>query len=320
MKKKLLSNFLIFIKSIIIYKYYSLKFRKTDFLNNKKLANPKFSSPKFFTSVFLYGNYKAIAKIKNKKFNFITEYLEHGTYYEDNPNSAEQMGYINRSLIKTVYTFSERRKKVLEEYLKIKNLTRNIIPVGPYILGCNNFHSSNELQLLKQKYGKTLVVFPSHSIEYAKSEYDGNTLLEEIQRIKQNFDSILMCFYWMDIIEKRHELYEKAGFTIVTAGHRSDPNFLPRLKDIIQLSNLTMSNNVGTHVGYSICLNKPHYLFSQTLKYNITTNPFAPDGIKNIDSSNINQLFASYFGKFSFEITTEQINFIEEYWGAWSKE
>lgn len=317
MKDNKLAGLFVFIKSVIVYKYFSFKLRNIDYFEYKKLSNPKFLSPKYFVSVCLYGNYKAIAKLRNKRFNFITEYLEHGVYYEDNPNSAEQMGYINRPLIKTVYTYSERRKTVLEEYLKIKKITRNIIPVGPYILGCKNFYSDNKLKLLKQKYGRTLVVFPSKSIDYVKSVYDSNTLLEEIQRIKHDFDSVIMCFYWMDIEEKQHEIYENAGFTIVTAGHRSDPNFLPRLKDIIELSDLTMSNNVGTHIGYSICINRPHYLFSQTLKYNVKATRFTTNEVRDIDSSNINQLFTNYFGKYSTEITSEQIKLIEEYWGTW---
>ena len=52
---------------------------------------------------------------------------------------------------------------------------------------------------------------------------------------------------------------------VVTAGYIMDPLFLSRLKSIIQLSDLTMSNNVGTHLGYCIYLNKPHWIVRQKI-------------------------------------------------------
>jgi len=314
-----LQNIFAFIKSIIVFNYYTFKYRNTDFFNYKKLSNPKFICPKFFNSVYLYGNYKAVANLRNKKFNFITEYLEHGICYDEDPNYTECLGYINRPLIKTVYTYGENRKRVIEEYLRIKKLTRNVIPVGPYIKGSKNFLPKISFQKLKQQLGKTLVVFPSHSDDYTKSDFDANTLLQEIGRIKNDFNSVLICIYWLDIVEKKHELYEKAGYTIITAGHRSDPNFLPRLKDIIELSDLTMSNVVGTLIGYSICLNRPHYFFSQKLTYNVKESRHTKEGKKNIDSTDIHQLFAQNFGELSFEITNSQIHIIEEYWGKWAK-
>ncbi len=312
-----LKNIVLFIPSVFIYWYYTKKFKNTDFFAYKTLANPKFQCPKFFVSVCLYGNYKAIAKLRNKRFHSIREYVEHGMCYYTNIESAEQMGYINRPFIKTVYTFSEQRKKVLEAYLAEKNLTRTIIPVGPYILGSTNFLSEEKRKNLKKTLKKTLVVFPSHSIDYIEAEFDSDTLLNEIEKLKPQFNTILICVYWLDILQNKHKAYEDAGYTIVSAGNRSDPYFLPRLKDIIELSDCTMSNNVGTHIGYSICLHRPHYFFSQPLTYTIHKNPFMDEGVKNIENSTINQLFHTHFGKFKEEITEQQINLIQEFWGKW---
>jgi len=312
-----IKNIFLFIPSLLTYWYNTRKFRNTDFFAYKTLAHAKFECPKFLVSVCLYGNYKAIAKLRSKRFNFIREYLEHGMCYYTNIESAEQMGYINRPFITTVYTFSEQRKQVLETYFAAKNISRTIIPVGPYILGSSNFLSEDARKSLKKTLKKTLVVFPSHSIDYIQSEFDSDTLLNEIARLKPQFDTVLICVYWLDILHNKHAVYEEAGYTIISAGHRSDPNFLPRLRDIIELSDHTMSNNVGTHIGYSICLGKPHYFFSQTLNYTIKKNPFMAEGQKNIDSSTINKRVQSLFGEFQETITKEQIQLIQEFWGTW---
>ena len=44
---------------------------------------------------------------------------------------------------------------------------------------------------------------------------------------------------------------------------REDCLFLSRLRSLISISDLTMSNSVGTHVGYCVYMGKPHYVYGQ---------------------------------------------------------
>jgi hypothetical protein len=77
-----------------------------------------------------------------------------------------------------------------------------------------------------------------------------------------------------------------------------------------------MSNSIGTHLGYAVCMGKPHYLFRQEIGYDIKID------IK-IDNYTINQYynveteFCKLFGHYSTEITQEQIELVEQYWGKW---
>lgn len=82
----------------------------------------------------------------------------------------------------------------------------------------------------------------------------------------------LIYLYWKDAVLGKDKEYMDNGFTIVTAGYQSDFRFLKRLKTFIKLSDFTMSNAVGTHVGYCVVLDKPHYIFSQKISYKSDLN------------------------------------------------
>lgn len=301
-----------FFSSTIKYLYFSYRCKNIDFFDYRNLLKWDFTPPKFFNSVFLYGNYKAIANLQKKHFNFLTDYLEHGVCFIDNAESARLLGYIDRKQIKNIYTFGPFRHNLIKIYFEKKGLKKNIIEVGPYILGASNFYKSEKLSLIKEKYGKILLVYPQHSIENHIVNYEIDSLIREINTRKSHFDSIFVCLYWKDIIEhpKYVERYESEGFVVVSNGHRSDPQFLSRQKDLIMLSDMMMTNGIGTHIGYSICMNKPVYFFKQ--KIQIDTK--AKEVSKNLISET-ELLFSTVFADFSFMITEEQKEITKYYWG-----
>ena len=54
---------------------------------------------------------------------------------------------------------------------------------------------------------------------------------------------------------------------------------------MIKLADMTISNAVGTHIGYCIYLNRPHYIFSQSVNY-IANSTMEEKRIKNIRNQN----------------------------------
>ena len=103
-----------------------------------------------------------------------------------------------------------------------------------------------------------------HSTHWINLEYNVSAFIKEIKHIAKDYDTVVVCMYWKDIINNAYERYINEGFEIVSAGHIYDSkNFLPRLKSIIELSDMVISNDVGSYVGQSIALNKPCYLFRQ---------------------------------------------------------
>ena len=289
--------------------------KKVDFFDYERLVRYDFTPPKFFNSVFLYGNYKAVATAQNKHFNFLTDYLEHGVCFINTVESARLLGYVDRRFIKNIYTYGPIRKKIIEQYLKHYNLERNIIEVGPYILGAQHFYSPSQLTTLKKTYGKILLVYPQHSIESRVVHYELDDIIREIHARKGNFDSVFICLYWKDILihPEYVQKYLSEGFIVVSNGHRSDPQFLSRQKDLIHLSNMMMTNGLGTHIGYSICMNKPVYFYKQTLQLeHLATNTNNTENELQLIESE----FYTAFSEFSFNISEEQKNLVRQYWGS----
>ena len=303
-----------FIPSVITYRKESRRLSHVDFFDYNELIKGPFILPPFFNSVLLYGNNKAVESLTHSKFKLSADYLEHGVCFYETPESTMLMGYATRPGIKHIYTFSEHRKAIIEEFLRIKGLKKEVIAVGPYIAGADNFHSEEELSRIKRKYGKILLVYPSHSIDTSLAKYDEQSLIEEIRKHEDQFDSVFICLYWKDILnQSRLQHYLDNGFTVVCNGLGSDPHFLSRQKDLISLADMVMTNGLGTHIGYAVYLNKPVYFFQQKHYYT--------DGKGNV--SNVPQLkiientFINAFQNFSFEITPEQMQLVKEYWGKW---
>ena len=101
-------------------------------------------------------------------------------------------------------------------------------------------------------------------------------------------------------------------------------NFLKRLKSIIELSDMTMSNSIATHIGYCLYMNKPHYVdLSQSInriqENNDRQAKLVMDNEKNSqktfkDNENIIKL-SELFSDFNCKITKEQQELVSYLWG-----
>lgn len=131
--------------------------------------------------------------------------------------------------------------------------------VGPYVHYARDYYTDVEFRNLKKQIGKTLLVFPFHSYETRKLSCDSKKLVDDIYlRYASEFDTIMVSIYWNDVDNEICKLFKEKGAMLVSNGFRGDDNFIRRLKAIIQLSDVTLGNDLGSHIGYSIYLGKPH--------------------------------------------------------------
>lgn len=236
--------------------------------------------------------------------------IEHGVHFGSYANKQELDGSGLPSLI----TFGPAR---LEHIRAISNVP--VAMVGPYIAYAEDYLSTDELDQTKERLGRSLLVFPSHSVDRVKVSYEFSALVDEIEKVCAEFelDTILVCLYYRDILNGAAEEYERKGYHVVTAGYREDSLFLARQRSLILLSDMTMSNNVGTHVGYCAYMGKPHYIFEQEKIY-------ASDSA--LDKSEFDNEFASSltfekaevaraFSQLTFRLTSEQKAILNRYWG-----
>lgn len=191
-----------------------------------------------------YSDYNSVGGIKAA--------IEHGFFIGD-----DYMPKDVQTDLSGIITFSKNRVNLLST-----KTSRLVVSLGHPINYCDYFYKKDILDSIKSKLGKTLLYFPSHSTPYVKASYDFRIVEQHLLKFKERFNSIIVCLYWKDIQDGLFDQYRNKGFICCTAGYRSDPNFLARLKSFIYLADSTVSDNFGSHIGLCSIMNKPHVILN----------------------------------------------------------
>lgn len=210
--------------------------------------------------------------------------VEHGLYLGEYVEN-ESLG----KAIKGTITFSNERKKHLESRVKKK-----IVTIGPYIHYVDDYYDADKHYQVKEQLGTVLLVFPPHSTRNLQVAYDTEIFIDKLTKMGRNYDTVMVCMFFKDILFGRQKLYEDVGFKIVTSGHMYDYNFLSRQKEMIKLSDYTVSASVGTHIGYCLYMGKEHEILS--LAKDGSTSRNTHENIDKYHSINrpVNELFATF--------------------------
>ena len=209
----------------------------------------------------LANSYYGIGKMLEDAAHYrgnLPGFIEHGLHLGgENPVTAN-------SVLPFVVTLGPKRRRVIRRTVSDKP----ILTVGPYIHYAPSLLDEGSFAEIKNKIGKMLLVFPAHGVEGVDVEYDSAGFIDEVRSFvrHQSIDTVFVCLYFKDLPLFR-SVYEKAGYYVVCSGHRSDPSFLSRQRSFIELSDYTMSNSVGTHIGYCCSLQKPHIVVDQHAEY-----------------------------------------------------
>jgi hypothetical protein len=281
--------------------------------NYKEIAQPL---PKCYYEICTDNNFFGIGygirKYIGYSKSFINALVEHGYFFGTYVQDVEKATFSNKIL-----TFGDVRKKHITDVINNKE----VIPIGPYIHYAPDYYDESRLKEEKKKLGKTLLVFFSHSGTGEKVSFDLEALIQKINSIRGEFNSVIVSLFWSDInpdIEKR--LHDE-GYLIFSSGHRYDYFFLSRQKTVIKLADYTMSNSVGTHLAYCSYLNKPHWL----VKQKISVKAVDQKGVANvaisdkIDSDPIfhkeqDEIYEA-FAEYTPELTNEQRRVCDKYFG-----
>ncbi|WP_434794174.1 hypothetical protein TPDSL_09130 [Terrisporobacter petrolearius] len=228
-------------------------------------------------------------------------FLEHSPLW-DGGFANNELGIISPSII----AYSDYRYDYIRS---TKSTKKDVVRIGPYIHYAEGLYNEYFIGYLKKYLGKTLLVFPAHSLLCITSSYDEIEFIKYIDKFakKNNFKSVLICMFYQDIMKDRDKYFKKNGFKIVSCGHKYDINFLNKLKSLINISDYTMSNIFSTNVGYCIYLNKPHHVFMQKVQY---TNSQNVEALKNSKGS-----LGKVFERVDVNISKEQYKLCNLYWG-----
>lgn len=165
------------------------------------------------------------------------------------------------------FFFQEKYKEKKIHDAKKEGLAFNI---GPYIHYAKSYYDDNTLKKIKDKWGKTVLIYISHSTHESKIERKYDTYYRYYEKYKDQYDTIAYCVYWRDL---NKELYDKISefpkAIIVSAGFIYDKNFVSKTKSLIILSDLVVTDEIGTSVGYALYLGKKiDYIATQDVRIN----------------------------------------------------
>jgi hypothetical protein len=158
-----------------------------------------------------------------------------------------------------VFTMSERREIFLRQH------GLNAQAVGPYINYAVLPISAEKLEKIKSELGRIMVYFPMHSTERDEVRFDVKTASDSLRSLSEtlSIDTLVICYYWHDLINQSlDKQYKDIPHIPACCGHRNNPFFLDHMRLLLEVADFTCSNNVGTAAGYSVFLNKPHFIFS----------------------------------------------------------
>lgn len=252
-----------------------------------------------------YGHATTLKKFlgidQKYQFKFV---LEHGIYLDEGVGPLDLDNDFS-----TIITCSSYRKPVL------KNHKEKVYTIGPYFLYSEPLLKEAEAKKEKKRLGSTLLFFPTHSVPGVEAKFSIEDLCKQISKYKKQFKTIRVCLYWQDVLAGAAEIYKSFGFECVTAGHVLDPNFMPRLKSILETSTITASNDIGSSIGYCIIMKKPHFILKQDLHFK--GEKAQVDIVKEYHSSKTyNQIMKAFDIGLNNKITNEQKKVVDFFWGT----
>ena len=180
-----------------------------------------------------YSNFEVLQALGIKSDNI---YMEHGLYL-GNYFSQNLIG----SHVKEIITMSDFRVNIAG------NNGFEAIPIGPYIHYINSIHG----RIVSEDYALAIL---SHASTKQRTEVNieiEDYLIKIQKRIQKR---IVVLIHPNDSVLLKSQF---RNLLITTCGLRNDPDYLRRLKNLISNSSLIITDDIGTHIGYTVYLNKP---------------------------------------------------------------
>lgn len=242
----------------------------------------------------------------------INALVEHGYFFGKYVQEVEKLTFA-----KSILTFGLVRKKHIEASVTGKN----VYPIGPYIHYAPDYYSEERFKEVKNKLGRVLLVFFSHSGTGESVSFDLDNLIDNINSIRREFQTVVISLFWSDINPEIVKRLKKEGYVIFSSGHRYDYYFLSRQKTMIKLADVTMSNSTGTHLAYCSYLNKPHWIIRQEIRSKALNKTgevnIAIDQMMKRDDENKKEQEELYqaFSNYSDYLTEEQKAVCDKYFG-----
>lgn len=272
---------------------------------DRELVTPEFHKPNDF-----YGHAALLKKYAEMPSGYqIKAVIEHGPHV---PEYAWDVDI--KSPLPAMLVSGASRYPVLKE-----KCNKALLSIGPIIRYAPHFLDKQTLYMEKKRMGRTLLVFPPHSTHWVNALYDIHEYCRRIESIGKEFNTVMVCIYWKDVLRGTSEKYMEHGFECVTAGHMYDSLFLPRLKSIIELATVSLSCSGGTQCACCMAMEKPVFIIEvDDIKHTALNNEILKrDKVspKSKESILKKDEIMNAFKDIRPDISKKQIQIAERYWG-----
>lgn len=237
--------------------------------------------------------------------------MQHGAYFDSN----YYWEYDINNRMQLLFPWGEHVASIWR-----RHTDKRIEPIGAPFFYAQPLISKEETEAERARLGKNLLLFPPHSSRALQINYDIVRWLDQIKEYTRQFDTIRVCVFWKNILDGEHLRYQDAGYECVSAGHTSDIFFLPRLRSLLDVCDATLGHQLGSHIGYSVYLGKPHVLCKAPVEEICLMQPESDRKAYLEASQNRNQdpgwnTLESLFSQDTFRITQDQKDTIGLYHG-----
>lgn len=144
-------------------------------------------------------------------------------------------------------------------------IDNQIREIGSPYFYAKEFLAEQDILSEKNRLGPNILFFPAHSTHTSKLTFNVENTIREIRFKYGSRYKIRACLYWKDCNQELISRYSSLGVECVTAGHIFDPAFYPRLKSLLRICDFTMSNDIGSFIGYSVYHGMRHELVKSDL-------------------------------------------------------
>jgi hypothetical protein len=256
-----------------------------------------------------YGGFQVLQKYAGIPYwNFSPKKLsiQHGYI-------CEMFDWEKKKLDNVNFVWSNEVKRMYAEHTDNPYITA----IGAPFFYASSIMTKEEITAEKKRLGKNLLAFPTHSTYYADVAYNCAPFINLLKEQQKKFDTVRVCVYWRDYQRGLVKPYIDAGFECVCCGHLHDPFFLERQKALFEIADATISNALGSYIGYSIYLDKPHWLVPD--KFALKDH-FGDEGKREVEvwdsSPRYAELRKPFLNNPDFLIMQEQRNIVDKYWGT----
>ena len=116
---------------------------------------------------------------------------------------------------------------------------------------------------------KGTLAYPSHSSLLVAAQLDWESLAKTYQQLPAQYQPVTICIYFKDFLKGVHEIFLRAGFDVVMAGHMYDPLFVDTFYDILSRFKYVVSNDNGSYIYYAMEMGIPFFMHGIPAYYSV---------------------------------------------------